>query len=216
MDLRELILTYDYSHLKTTPSFCHEWQRASESSRHLIITGWAIIIILSIISTTEAIITLILRSRQRWRGSDCETTHHSLLSRNTTDTGVHLTQIISKSVKASIHAHKLCHDGLKCHSTHWRRMSRGGRSSRNWRSCHLRLGLPRAKLCKTLLYGSGVNGTHIWEVGRLRIREWKMAKESRDSGRKNELITSRRVLIDIYKGEYKVWRKVDRDILNEG
>ena len=31
-----------------------------------------------------------------------------------------------------------------------------------------------------------------------------MAKESRDNERKNELITSRRVLIDIYKGEYKM------------
>ena len=31
-----------------------------------------------------------------------------------------------------------------------------------------------------------------------------MVNESRDSARKNELITSRRVLIDIYKGEYKV------------
>ena len=27
--------------------------------------------------------------------------------------GVHLTQLITESVKASIHAHKLCHDGLK-------------------------------------------------------------------------------------------------------
>ena len=51
---------------------------------------------------------------------------------------------------------------------------------------------------------SYVYGTHIQEVGRLRIEDGKMAKESRDSGRKNELITSHRVLIDIYKGEYKV------------
>ena len=58
------------------------------------------------------------------------------------------------------------------------------------------------KLCKTPLNGSGINGTH--EVGRLRIEDGKMAKESRDSRRKNELIISRNVLIDIYKGEYKV------------
>ena len=51
---------------------------------------------------------------------------------------------------------------------------------------------------------SYVYGTHIQEVGRLRIEDGKMAKESRDSRRKNELITSHRVLIDIYKGEYKV------------
>ena len=31
-----------------------------------------------------------------------------------------------------------------------------------------------------------------------------MVNESHDSGMKNGLITSRRVLIDIYKGEYKV------------
>ena len=31
-----------------------------------------------------------------------------------------------------------------------------------------------------------------------------MAKKPYDSGRKNELITSRHVLIDIYKGEYKM------------
>ena len=43
-----------------------------------------------------------------------------------------------------------------------------------------------------------------------------MAKESGDSERKNELITSHRILIDIYKGEYKMRRKVNRKILNEG
>ena len=47
----------------------------------------------------------------------CETTHDSLSSHNMNDTGVHLTQLITESIKASIHAHKLCHDGLKCHST---------------------------------------------------------------------------------------------------
>ena len=43
-----------------------------------------------------------------------------------------------------------------------------------------------------------------------------MAKEPRDSQRKNKLITGRRILIDIYKGEYKVRRKVNRKIYNEG
>ena len=86
----------------------------STSSRHLIITRSAIIIILSIISIAGAI-TLILRCLGR--GSHCVTTHHSLSSRNTIDTGVHLTQLIAESVKASIHVHKLCHDGLKCHYT---------------------------------------------------------------------------------------------------
>ena len=43
-----------------------------------------------------------------------------------------------------------------------------------------------------------------------------MAKELRDSRRKNELITGRRIPIDIYKGEYEVRREVNRKILNEG
>ena len=43
-----------------------------------------------------------------------------------------------------------------------------------------------------------------------------MAKEPCDSRRENELITGRRILIDIYKGEYEVRRKVNRKILNEG
>ena len=66
------------------------------------------------------------------------------------------------------------------------------------------MGLPRVKLCKTPLHSSGVNGTHIRKVGKPGIGDGKMAKESRDNGRKNELITSRHVLIDIYKGEYKM------------
>ena len=65
-------------------------------------------------------------------------------------------------------------------------------------------GLSRSQLCCALSNGSGNNGTHIREVGRLEIGDRKLEKESHDSGRKNELITSRRVLIDIYKGEYKV------------
>ena len=40
-----------------------------------------------------------------------------------------------------------------------------------------------------------------------------MVKKPHDSRRKNELITSRRILIDIYKGEYEVRREVDRDVL---
>ena len=66
------------------------------------------------------------------------------------------------------------------------------------------LGLPWSQLCYASSNGSCIYDTHIREVGRLRIEDGKMAKESRDSGRKNKLIMSRRVLIDIYKGEYKV------------
>ena len=43
-----------------------------------------------------------------------------------------------------------------------------------------------------------------------------MAKEQCDSRRKNELLTGRRILIDIYKGEYEVRGKVNSKSLNEG
>ena len=181
---------------KLLPLFVTSDKGVSTSSRHLIITRRAIIIILSIINIAGAI-TLILRCLGR--GSHHVTTHHSLSSRNTTDIGVHLTQLIAKSVKASIHAHKLCHDGLKCDSTFRRRRYRGGWSGRSRRSYRLRLGLPRAKLCKTPLNSSSVNGTHKRKVGRHRIGDRKVVNESRDSGRKDELITSQCVLIDIYK-----------------
>ena len=41
-------------------------------------------------------------------------------------------------------------------------------------------------------------------------------KESCDSRRENELIMGRRILIDIYKGEYEVRRKVCGKPLKEG
>ena len=46
-----------------------------------------------------------------------ETTHDSLSSCNTTNTGVHLTQLITKSVKASIHVLKLHHDRIEVTSS---------------------------------------------------------------------------------------------------
>ena len=66
--------------------------------------------------------------------------------------------------------------------------------------------MTRAALSKAVqnLNCSGVNGTHKREVGRLRIGDKKVAKEPYDSRRKDELIMSHHVLIDIYKGEYKV------------
>ena len=72
------------------------------------------------------------------------------------------------------------------------------------------------KLCKTPLNGSNVNGRHESEVGRHGIRDRKMTKESRDSRRKDGLITSHRIFMKIYKGEYEVRGEVNKDILNEG
>ena len=43
-----------------------------------------------------------------------------------------------------------------------------------------------------------------------------MAENSRDSRRKNELITGYRILIDIYKGEYEMRGKVNGMPLKEG
>ena len=170
-------LMYDYSHIKTTPPFCHKWQRVSISSRHLIITRWASTIVLISTITARAIITLSLGSQWRWRRSNSETTHDSLLSCDTTNMGVHLTQLITKSVKASIHTHKLCHDGLKSHSTCRRQRSGGGRSGRSWRSYCLGLCLPRAKLGLTPSNSSGVNGTYNGEVIEHGIGDRKMANE---------------------------------------
>ena len=103
---------------KLLPLFVMSDKGQVNPSRHLITTRRAIIIILISIITTKAIVTLILKGWWRWRGSDSETTHDSLSSFDMTNMGVHLTQLIAKSVKASIHMHKLCHDGLKSHSTH--------------------------------------------------------------------------------------------------
>ena len=128
---------YDYSYLKLLSLFVTSDKGVSTSSRHLIIIRRVIIIILSIINTIGAI-TLILRCLEK--GSHCVTIHHNLSLCNMIDTGVHLTQLIAESVKASIHAHKLCHVGLKCDSTHQRRRRRGGWSNRSRRSCRLRLG----------------------------------------------------------------------------
>ena len=185
---------------KLLPFFCHEWQRVSTSSRHLIIIGRASTIILISIITVGAIITLILKSRWRWRRNNSETTHVGLSLCNTTNTGVHLTQLITKCVKVSIHAHKLCHDGLKSHSTHRSRRSEGGWSGRRWRSRHLYLGPPWPKLCLAPSDNSSIYGTHNHEVMRLGKGDRKMVKDSRDSQRKNELIMGHRIPIDNYKG----------------
>ena len=79
----------------------------STSSRHLIITRRTIIIILISNVIAKAIVTLILRGWRRWRGSNSETTYDSLSSCDTTNIGVHLTQLIVESVMASIYVRKL-------------------------------------------------------------------------------------------------------------
>ena len=43
-----------------------------------------------------------------------------------------------------------------------------------------------------------------------------MAENPRDSQRENELITGHRIPIEIYKGEYKVRRKINGKSLKKG
>ena len=93
--------------------------------------------------------------------------------------GVHLTQLITKCVKASIHGHKLCHDDLESHYL-------GSRS-------------PQSNLGLAPSHGSSVYGTYNHKIRRFGIGDRKMAKKPHDSRRKNELM-NRRIPIDIYKG----------------
>ena len=170
---------------------------------HLIITGRASILILIIIINT-IIAILIYQSLLRRKGKSGETTKVSLSLCNTTDIGVHLTQLITESVKASIHVLKLRHDDLKSHTTTRGRRSRGGRNSRSCRISHLHSWPLRSKLGLALPNRSCVDGTHNGEVGRIRNRDRKMAKDPRDSRRKDELIIGRHILININDGSDEV------------
>ena len=191
---------------KTTFPFCHEWQRVRVSSRHLINTGRASIsIILIIESNSIIIIILILRSLwSRWRKSN-EATNDRLASCNTTNMSVHLTQLISESVKASIHALKLCHDVLKSHTARRRSGSKCGWSWRSGRSCWLRP--PRLKLCLAPFNGSGIYSTHNKEVVRQGEENRKMAYPH-DSIREDELIMGRRIPIHIYDRKNEIRGKI--------
>ena len=129
-----------------------------------------------------------------------KTTHDSMSSCYITNPGVHLTQIIIECVKASIHAHKLCHGGLKCHYNRRRRRCRGVWSNGSWRSHQLCSRPPQSELCLAPFDGSYIYGTYYEKMRRLRKGDRKMAKDPLDSQRKNELITGRCIPIDIYKG----------------
>ena len=148
---------------KTTSPFCHEWQRVRVSSRHLVIVGWACIAIILIIKGSSIIIISITLIRKGHKsGRHGITTHLNLTSSNAAYMGVHLTQLITESVEASIHVLKLHHDVLECHSTHRRGGNGCGWSWKSGRS--YRTGPPRSKLHLVLFNGSVVNGTHNGEV----------------------------------------------------
>ena len=84
------------------------------------------------------------------------------------------------------------------------------------RSCYLCLWLFRLKLGLTPSDSSSVYGTHDRKMRRLGIRDRKMVKNPCDSRRKNELITGRRIPIDIYNEEYKVRRKINGKSIKKG
>ena len=181
--------------------------------RHLIITGRASIRIITIITILAILIYQSLWKRRR---RSAETTKASLSSCYTTDTGVHLTQLIRESVKASIHALKLCHDSLEGHITSRGRRSGGGRNSWNCKTNRLHTWILRSKLGLTLLNRTSIDGTHGGEVGRIRNGDGKMKKDPHDSQRKYELITGCCILIDIKDRSDEVKGEVYRKILKEG
>ena len=141
-------------------------------------------------------------------------------SNNTTDTGVHLTCLIDERVKASIHALKLHYDGLQCHTSCRRSRSRGGRSQgrRNYRICmtgRLRPWLLRSKLGLAPPNRTSADGTHGSEVRRVRNRDGEVVKDSRDSWRKDKLITGRRILIHIEDKCDVVRGEINREVLKK-
>ena len=188
---------------KTTSPFCHEWQKASNSSIHLVVTERASIRIFMLIIIEVTIIILVLKCLWRRRGRCHKATKASLSSCNTTDISVHLTQLITKCVKASIHALKLHHDRLESHTR--RRRRSGWRWSRRCRRSHHLSSWPLwSKLGLVPSNSRCVYSTHNREVCRLKIGDRKMAKNSYDNRKKNELITGRHIPIDIYR-ESKKW-----------
>ena len=82
---------------KLLPIFITSDKGVNTSSRHLIITGRASTIVLITIIIKVTIIVLVHRNLWRRRGRLDEATKVSLSLSNTVDTGVHLTQLITKA-----------------------------------------------------------------------------------------------------------------------
>ena len=144
-------------------------------------------------------------------------TKASLSSCYMTNTSVHLTQLISESAKVSIHAFKLSHDDLQGHITSRGRRRSGGWNSKSCRTGRLHTWLLQSKLSLTPPNKTGVDETHGGVVRRNGNGNGKVAKDPRDSRRKDELITGRRILIDIedksdeMRGEVKKERSSKRE-----
>ena len=82
-----------------------------------------------------------------------------------------------------------------------------------WRSCRLGPWLLRSKLGLAPSNGSSVYGTHDREVCKYGIGDRKMAKNPRDSRKKDKLISGHHILIDIHKGEYEMRGKINSESL---
>ena len=148
---------------KTTPPFCHKWQRVRVLSIHLVTAGRASISIIIIIIIVVGVIIVLgcLRCISRRKGRLHKATKASLPSSNTIDTRVHLIHLRSECIKASIHTLKLCHDHIQSHTSRRSRGSGGGWSWRSGRSCWPKS--PRTKLRLALFNDSGVNGHITWK-----------------------------------------------------
>ena len=137
-------------------------------------------ILILILIIIIVVIEVTIRCLWRRRGRLHKAIKTNLSSCSTTDMGVHLTQLITECVKASIHAPKLRHKHLKGYTTH-RRRSGCGWSKRCWRSCCLGSWPLWSKLGLSPSNGRCVYGTHDGKMCRLKIGDRCMAENSRDS-----------------------------------
>ena len=92
-------------------------------------------------------------------------------------------------------------------------MSGGGRNNRSYRIGRLHTWPLRSKLSLIPSNRTGVDGTYGGEIRRIRNKGGKMAKDLRDSRKKDELITGRRILIDIKNRSDEVKREVYGEVL---
>ena len=110
----------------------------------------------------------------------------------------HLTQLINESVKTNIYALKLRHNDLQGNITGQGIRGGGGRDNRSWRTGSLHMWLLWSKLSLAPLNSNNVDGTHGGEEMRgIRNLDGEVSKDTRDSKRKDELITCSLILINI-------------------
>ena len=149
----------------------------------------------------------------------------SLSMGDATNSGIYLTHLIGEIVKTttivSLHLLKLRYDGLQGHISCRRRRSRSGRSrriGRNNKSCsiiRLHTWLFQSKLGLALPNKTSVDGTHGGEVRRIQNRNGEVLEDTRDSRRKDELITCNRILIHIKDRCDEMRREVNREVFKK-